>query len=51
MKQALLAQPKLDYVEPDVRLTSGNPFTVKNEGLKLYRGPDESYGSVAFIPG
>ena len=51
MKQALLAQPKPDYVEPEVRSTYGNPFTVRDESLKLYRGPDESSGSVAIIPG
>ncbi len=51
MKRALLAQPETDYVEPEVRLNYGAPFIVNDEGLKLYRGPDESYGSIAFIPG
>ncbi len=51
MKQALLTQTAPDYVEPEVHLTYGTQFTVNGKGLNLYRGPDESYGAAAFIPG
>ena len=50
MKQALLAQPVPDYVEPEVRLEYPTQFTVKADGLKLYLGPDESFESVASVP-
>ena len=38
------------YVEPDERFDYGVPFFIMKDGLKLYLGPDESYGSVASIP-
>ncbi len=50
MKQALLMQNVTDYVEPDERSFFGASFTVREDGLNLYLGPDESYGTVASIP-
>ena len=50
MKQALLKQTAPEYVEPDERLNYFNEFTVRTDGLKLYRGPDESYEAVASVP-
>ena len=50
MKQALLTKPASVCVEPDESYTFANSFTVKEDGLKLYLGPNESYESVASIP-
>ena len=50
MKKALPAQTVRDYVEPDERYDYDFPFYVREDGLKLYLGPDESYEAVASIP-
>ena len=50
MKQALLTKTVSDCVEPDEFYNYGRFFTVNEDGLKLYLGPDESYKSVASIP-
>ncbi|WP_024861935.1 dockerin type I domain-containing protein [Ruminococcus flavefaciens] len=38
------------YVEPDELFEFGTPFFVKENSLKLYSGPDESYEVLATIP-
>ena len=50
MKRKLIEKINTSYVEPDKRLTYETPFTVIEDNLKLYLGPDESYSSVASIP-
>lgn len=50
MKKALVSQNTQDYIEPDERFEYGTPCTVDWDGLKLYKGPDESYEVITTIP-
>ena len=50
MKQKLITQKLISYVEPDERYSYGFPFYVIEDGLKLYVGPDESYDVIDSIP-
>ena len=45
-----LKQKYSNYVEPDEFFEFGTPFFVKENSLKLYSGPDESYEVLATIP-
>ena len=51
MRKELVKKSAKAYVEPDQRTTNGSPLIVMADELKLYLGPDESYQSVASIPG
>jgi len=50
MRKALIVQSIKDYVAPDEYFEFGISFLVREDGLKLYLGPDENYESVASIP-
>ncbi len=50
MKDEIIKKKVSLYVEPDMRLEYGMPFTVNWDGLELYQGPDESYGVINTIP-
>ena len=50
MKEYLIKQSQMTYVEPDERFEYAVPFYVLKDGLKLYLGPDESYEAVASLP-
>ena len=39
-----------DYIKPDKRIDFDNSYEVVGDGVYLYRGPDESYETVAYIP-
>lgn len=54
MKQNLLQKQKPSFIEPDEQIKWGSPYTVSDslkDGLKLYRGPAETYEVIAVIPG
>lgn len=50
MKQKLLHSNTKGCVEPNQRLVVPNYMFVLQDGLKLYRGPDESYEVITSIP-
>jgi hypothetical protein len=50
MRKALIAKNTKNYVEPDEYIEYAPYLTVKEDGLKLYLGPDESYECAAEIP-
>ena len=50
MRRELVKKNDTFYVEPDEKIDYGIPFTVAEDNLKLYLGPDESYNTVALIP-
>ena len=50
MKDEIIKNNIITYVEPDERFEYGVPFYVLKDGLKLYLGPNESYDSIASIP-
>jgi len=50
MKQELIEKPDNIFVEPDEKVEYGIYGRVIADGLKMYMGPDESYGVITSIP-
>lgn len=49
IKLKTLKEDKFNFVEPNNISSYGLPFTVLEDGLRLYAGPDESYAPLAIL--
>ena len=49
IKLKTLKEDKFNFVEPNNISSYGLPFTVLEDGLRLYAGPDESYSPLAIL--
>ena len=50
MKKELVRKNAINYVEPNKRIEFGATYDITGNGLKLYRGPDESYEVIDNVP-
>lgn len=50
MRKVITKQLLTPYVEPEIKSKYGEEMRVLTDGLKMYLGPDESYGVIASLP-